>query len=363
MTYPYIPSFSESVTKNSHTVHSESIKLSMLSSQSLRKPNTVLPCSMASPSADEESVSLHKKTNQTMRKAAKKARPDMYQEVTNRIVNQLEKGVLPWRKTWSSYGLARNYVSGKTYKGINMLLMNFFSPHSIPYYLTFNQAKELGGKVKKGAKSLQVIYYNMIFKDGNGNKISREEADKMGKDATVMKFLKYYNVFNVDDVEGIDFTFEELQLLPNERIERCDKIVKGYPSPPSYVEKDKGRAYYHPTEDFVNMPPIEQHDSAAFYYTTFFHELVHSTGHANRLAREEVTNPIRFGSVPYSEEELVAELGASFLCHVAGIDNDALIENSASYIHGWLKKLKDDKQLIFKAAAAAQKAVDYITVS
>ena len=298
-----------------------------------------------------------------MRKAAKKAKPDMYQEVTNRIIDQLEKGALPWRKTWSSYGLARNYVSGKTYKGINMLLMNFFSPHSIPYYLSFKQAKELGGKVKKGAKSLQVIYYNMIFKDANGKKISREEADNLGKNAKVMKFLKYYNVFNVEDIEGIDFTFEELRLLPNERIERCEKIVQDYPSPPKYVEEDKARAFYHPVDDFVNMPSIEQHDSTEFYYSTFFHELVHSTGHSKRLAREEVVNPSRFGSIPYSEEELVAELGASFLCYIAGIDNDALIQNSVSYIQGWLKKLKDDKQLIFKAAAAAQKAVDYITCS
>ena len=135
-----------------------------------------------------------------MRKAAKKnAAPDMYQVVTNRIIEQLEKGVLPWRKTWSSYGLAKNYVSGKAYKGINMLLMNFFSPHSIPYYLTFKQAKELGGKVKKGSKAQQVIYYNMIFKDKNGNKISKEAAENR-EDVKVMKCLKYFNVFNVSDL-------------------------------------------------------------------------------------------------------------------------------------------------------------------
>lgn len=295
-----------------------------------------------------------------MKKAATKtAAPDMYQVVTNRIVEQLEKGVLPWRKTWSSYGLAKNYVSGKPYKGINMLLMNFFSPHSIPYYLTFKQAKELGGHVKKGAKAQQVIYFNVIFKDENGNKVSKEAAENR-EDVKVMKFLKYFNVFNVEDIEGIDFEFEEIRLLPNERIERCEKIVQCYPSPPEYVEKDRGRAYYQPTEDYVNMPPIEQHDSAEFYYSTFFHELVHSTGHAKRLAREEVTTPNRFGSVPYSQEELVAELGASFLCNIAAIDGDPVFQNSASYIQGWLSKLKDDKQLIFKASAEAQKAVDYI---
>lgn len=295
-----------------------------------------------------------------MRKAAKKtAAPDMYQVVTDRIIEQLEKGVMPWRKTWSSYGLAKNYVSGKAYKGINMLMMNFFSPHSIPYYLTFKQAKELGGHVKKGSKAQQVIYFNMIFKDENGNKVSKEAAENR-EDVKVMKFLKYFNVFNVEDIVGIDFEFEDLRLLPNERIERCEKIIQGFPSPPDYVEKDKGRAYYHPLEDFINMPPIEQHDSAEFYYSTYFHELIHSTGHAKRLGREEVVTPNRFGSIPYSEEELVAELGASFLRKIADIDSDPIFQNSASYINGWLSKLKDDKKLVFKASAEAQKAVDYI---
>jgi len=240
-----------------------------------------------------------------------------------------------------------------------MLLMNFFSPHSIPYYLTFKQAKELGGKVKKGSKAQQVIYYNMIFKDKNGNKISKEAAENR-EDVKVMKFLKYFNVFNVSDIEGIDFEFEELRLLPNERIERCEKLVQSYPTPPEYQEKDRAGAYYHPLEDYINMPPIEQHDSAEFYYSTFFHELIHSTGHAKRLAREEITTPNRFGSIPYSKEELVAELGASFLRTIAAIDSDPIFQNSSSYIQGWLSKLKDDKQLIFKASAEAQKAVDYI---
>lgn len=295
-----------------------------------------------------------------MKKAAKKtAAPDMYQVVTNRIIEQLEKGVLPWRKTWNSYGLAKNYVSGKAYKGINMFMMNFFSPHSIPYYLTFNQAKQLGGKVKKGSKAQRVIYYNMIFKDGDGKKLSKEAAQNRD-DVKVMKFLKYYNVFNVEDIEGIDFEFSEMKLLPNERIERCEKLVKSYPSPPDYQEKNRGGAYYQPLEDYVNMPPIEQHESAEFYYSVYFHELVHSTGHGTRLGREEIITPNRFGSVPYSEEELIAELGAAFLRNIAAIDSDPVFQNSASYIEGWLSRLKDDKQLIFKASAEAQKAVDYI---
>lgn len=308
----------------------------------------------------EEGIFLHFQTHTVMKKSAKQTgKVDLYQVVTDRVIEQLEKGVLPWRKTWSSYGLARNYVSGKPYRGINMFLMNFFPLYDIPYYLTFKQAKELGGKVRKGAKAERVMYYNMIFKDADGKKITPEAA-RGRDDVKVMKFLKYFSVFNVEDVEGVDFTFEELRLLPNERISRCESIIRGYNSPPGYQEKDKGRAYYNPVGDFVNMPPIEQHESAEFYYLTWFHELVHSTGHSTRLARPSIIEPKGFGSELYSEEELVAELGASFLSNIAGIDNDSLFQNSASYVQGWLSKLKDDKQLVFKAAADAQKAVDYI---
>lgn len=291
--------------------------------------------------------------------AAKTGKADLYQAVTDRVIEQLEKGVLPWHKTWSSFGLARNYVSGKPYKGINMFMMNFFMDHEIPYYLTFKQAKELGGKVRKGAKAEKVIYFNMIFKDKDGNKLSPDVA-RNREGVKVMKFLKYFSVFNVADVEGIDFTFDELELQPNERINRCERIVQGYPSPPTYQEKDRGRAYYHPVEDFVNMPPIEQHKSAEFYYSVWFHELIHSTGHASRIGRKGIVEPTGFGSELYSEEELVAELGASFLSNIAGIDAEPVFQNSASYIQGWLSKLKDDKQLVFKAAAEAQKAVDLI---
>ncbi|MBL7814742.1 MAG: DUF1738 domain-containing protein [Saprospiraceae bacterium] len=304
-----------------------------------------------------------------MKKAANTAAAsvDMYEVVTNRIIERLEAGELSWRKTWSSYGLARNYISKKPYKGINMLIMNFFVSHEIPYYLSYKQAQELGGQVKKGAKSERVYYFNMIFKNGNDEKISHEEAarlEKAGQPVKVMKFLKYYSVFNVADIEGIDFQFEEVKLQPHERIERCEQIITNYPTPPQYVEtaKENGAAY-SPSLDSITMPSIARFDSAEDYYATLFHESIHSTGHPKRLNREGVANFDKFGSERYSLEELVAELGASFLCGVAGIDRDPIIENAAAYIQGWLKKLKDDKQFIFKAAAEAQKAVDYITRS
>ena len=348
------------IIKISHSEIQSSATDQVLSSLSPRTPDQVFSCSTALPGAGEGSAFLHK-TNSNMRKEkSQTATPDMYQEVTNRIIERLEQGELTWRKPWSSYGLARNYVSGKVYRGINMLLMNLFSPHPIPYYLTFKQAQELGGNVKKGAKAQQVFYFNVIFKDANDQTLSREQAEALGDGVKVIKFLKYYNVFNVEDIEGVEFKIDDLRLLPHEKIERCEQVWNAYPSPPQYVEKDRAGAFYRPSEDILNMPPIEQFETAEDYYATLFHEAVHSTGHPNRLNREGVAQFDRFGSERYSLEELIAELGASFLCGLTGIDREPIVENTAAYIQGWLKKLKDDKQFIFKAAAEAQKAADYI---
>lgn len=348
------------IIKNSHSTIPFSATHQVLSSLSQRVPDQVFSCSTVTPGAGEEGLFLHKNNNKMRKEKSQSAAPDMYQMVTNRIIERLEQGELTWRKPWSSYGLARNYVSGKVYRGINMLLMNFFSPHSIPYYLTFKQAQELGGSVRKGAKSQQVFYFNVIFKDANDQTLSREQAKTLGNDVKVIKFLRYYNVFNVEDIEGVEFKIDDLRLLPHEKIERCEQVWNAYPSPPQYVEKDRARAFYRPDEDFINMPPIEQFETAENYYATLFHEAIHSTGHPNRLNREGVAQFDRFGSERYSLEELVAELGASFLCGLTGIDREPIIENTAAYIQGWLKKLKDDKQFIFKAASEAQKAVDYI---
>lgn len=347
-------------TKNSHAKVPLSATDQVLSSLSARTPDQVFSCSTASPGAGEESAFLHKINSKMRKEKSHTASPDMYEAVTNRIIERLEQGELTWRKTWSSYGLARNYVSGKAYRGINMLLMNFFSPHSIPYYLTFKQAQDLGGNIKKGAKAQQVFYFNVLFKDANDKTVTKEVAAILGDEVKVMKFLKYYNVFNVEDIEGVEFKIDDLQLLPNEKIARCEQVWNAYPSPPQYVEKDRSGAYYHPNEDFINMPPIEQFVSAEAYYATLFHESIHSTGHPHRLNREGVAQFDRFASERYSLEELIAELGSSFLCGLTGIDREPVVENTAAYIQGWLKKLKDDKQFIFKAAAEAQKAVDYI---
>lgn len=287
---------------------------------------------------------------------------DLYREVTDKIIALIETGVAPWRRTWSQYGLARNYATGHIYTGINLILMNN-TPHPIPYFLTFNQVKERGGQIRKGAKAEMVIYFNVYYKDGADQTMIKEEARRRsdaGEDIQVLKFIKYYSVFNIADIEGIDFDIPQVELKPNEKIERCESIIEQMPNRPALKNIDGNRAFYAPPLDFVNMPAIEQFETAEDYYATYFHELTHSTGHTSRLAREEIMNPQSFGSKPYSREELVAEMGASFLCSSVQIDFDNVIENNAAYLAGWLKVLQTDSKFIFKAAAEAQKAADYI---
>jgi len=289
----------------------------------------------------------------------------LYEEVSNRIVAIIEKGVLPWRKTWSTYGLARNYVSGRQYTGINYILMNN-TGHAIPYFATFNQIKELGGTIIKGAKANIVIYFKVYYKDSNDNILTPEVAKgryEKGEDIRILKLIRYYNVFNLEDIEGIeiDYTrFPEVKLSDNEKITRCEDTIRNMPNPPDLRQIDANRAFYSPAQDFINLPSIGQFETSEYYYATYFHELIHATGHASRLARNEVMDFSGFGTKPYSKEELIAEIGASFLsCHCQ-INYDSVVENNASYLAGWLKVLKEDSRFIFKVSAEAQKAIEFI---
>lgn len=289
----------------------------------------------------------------------------LYDEVTNRIIAMIEKGVAPWRKTWNTYGIARNYVSGRLYTGINYILMNN-TGHPIPYFATFNQIKELGGTIKKGTEASMVIYFKMYYKDSDDKTLTPEVAKgryKKGEEIKVLRFIRYYNVFNVGDIEGIEIDhsrFPEVKLTDNEKITRFEEIIMNMPNPPDLRQIDSNRAFYSPAQDFINMPSVGQFETSEHYYATYFHELIHATGHASRLARAEVMDFSGFGTIPYSKEELVAEMGASFLCSHTQIDYDSVVQNNASYLAGWLKVLKEDSRFIFKVSAEAQKAVEYI---
>lgn len=287
---------------------------------------------------------------------------DLYSEVTNKIIAKIEQGVAPWRKTWSQYGLARNYASNHIYTGINMILMNM-TEHPIPYFMTFNQIKQEGGKIRKGSKAEMVVYFNLYYKDEHDKTLSREQAiaaRQQGREVQVLKFIKYYHVFNIADIEGVEFDIPEVTLRDNDQIHACEQIITNMPNAPEFVCIDADQPFYSPTKDVVNMPNIKQFHSSQAYYATCFHELAHSTGHASRLNRDGITKAEQFGSKSYSQEELIAEMAASFLSASVNIDYDDITDNSAAYLAGWLKVLKADSKFIFKTAAEAQKAADYI---
>jgi len=270
----------------------------------------------------------------------------VYQVITDRIVGLLEKGTIPWRKPWAGGGSPRNLCSGKEYRGVNVFLLSA-TAFSAPWWLTFNQAKDRGGSVKKGEHGFPVIYFQMLEK---------EDASKPRGKARI-PLLRYYTVFNVGQCEGIEAP--EVKLRPDVApIEACERVVPYYPSPPHIVHGEP-RAYYQPSTDRINLPERRLFDSAEEYYCTLFHELGHSTGHDKRLGRKGITDPVMFGSHGYSKEELVAEMTAAFLCGHCGIEN-ATLDNSAAYIAGWLRKLRDDRKLVIEAAAQAQKAADLI---
>lgn len=289
----------------------------------------------------------------------KNSKDNLYQELTDKIIAELEKGNIPWKKSWTRFGLAKNWSTKKAYKGINMFILNFLNDFDIPYFLTYKQALALGGHVSKGSKALRVYYYNVLFKDSDGKKISTKEAENRD-DVTIIKYLKYYNVFNVKDIEGIEFDFREVEHRQNNEIEVCEDIYSNYPNRPILKHTEVSRAFYAPQSDSVHLPTRNSFDSSENYYCTLFHELIHSTGHISRLQRDGITNTSDFGSTSYSREELIAEIGASFLSNIAGIQDMELFQNSTAYIQGWLNQLKNDSKLIFKASAEAQKAVDYI---
>ena len=273
---------------------------------------------------------------------------NVYQIVTDRIIELLEQGTVPWHKPWSGGVGPMNMLSKRPYRGINHFLLNV-AAFASPYWLTLNQANRMGGRIKKGEKSTIVVFWKVVER-------KNEETGKTEE----RPVLRYYRVFNFEQTDGINMPDEgKPEEKPFTPIEHCESIVKAIPNPPKIQHKSQA-AWYKPKKDLVNMPKPESFESAEEYYSTLFHEAAHSTGHESRLNRLTLNEMAPFGSTNYSKEELVAELCAAMLCGETGIVNST-IDNSASYINGWLQKLKKDNKLVVTAAAQAQKAADYIT--
>lgn len=287
---------------------------------------------------------------------------DIYQQVTDRIIAQLEQGVVPWKSPYfSKVGLPRNFASGRSYQGINVFLLGSLRFTS-PYFLTFLQAKELGGNVRKGERGHLVIKY------GTYSKADDERGAEGSEDAETRRFLKGYTVFHASQIDGIQFPKEENlpELSITEKTARAREIIRAMPNAPA-IHQGCAVPCYRPATDSVHMPEPGFFESEEAYYSTLFHELAHSTGHSSRLARASLLENKGINAdgdtarKTYAEEELVAEMGASFLNAHAGLIEDE-ISNSTAYLQSWINALKskDSKGWIIRAASQAQKAANYI---
>ena len=286
-------------------------------------------------------------------------KPDVYELVTNRMIELLENGVVPWKSPClSRTGFPRNFSTSKEYRGINVFLLGSLRFTS-PYFLTFIQAKELGGHVRKGEKGFMVVKYGTFSKEVENEQTHQTEEQER-------RFLKIYTVFHASQIEGI--AFPETQPLPqlpeSEACEKARNTIANMPNPPE-IREGKAIPCYSPKDDVVWMPEKGFFHSAPSYITTLNHEIIHSTGHLKRLARKTLMDNKGFGATgearkTYAEEELIAEMGASFLNAYAGIEDK--LENSAAYLQGWIKALKsrDAKSWIIRAASQAQKAAEYV---
>jgi antirestriction protein ArdC len=277
----------------------------------------------------------------------------IYDMVTERICQILEQGEIPWRKPWvtSERQIPMNLKTRKEYRGINIFLLASCG-FSSRYWLSFKQAKDMGGTVQKGERGSIVVFWKW-------REIEKKDEETGETEIKKRPLLRYYTVFNLDQINGIDKPDEpkavNFDFCP---IQQAEQIITGMPNPPS-ITHNEDRAYYRPSQDKVNMPPENLFKISAEYFCTAFHELIHATGHESRLNRSGITDISFFGSHEYSKEELIAEFGAAFLCGAAGIENQT-VENSAAYIQSWLKKLRNNKKWLVTAAAQAQKAADYI---
>lgn len=273
----------------------------------------------------------------------------VYEMITERIIEQLEKGVIPWQKPWNgTHSGAYNRVSNKSYSLLNQLLLKHDGE-----YATFKQWSDLGGKIRKGEKSEVVTFWKIQpieEENEDGEKVIRQ-----------IPILKYFNVFHISQVDGVE-PKEQLKISDLEPIEEAEKIKTEYMNREhlKIFEKVTNDAFYLPIQDYIQVPCKEQYQDIEEFYSTLFHEMIHSTGHKNRLNRPDMQGIVRYGSEKYSKEELTAELGSAMIINILGIETEKSFKNSSGYIQDWLQVLKNDNKFIVSASSKAEKAVKYI---
>lgn len=282
---------------------------------------------------------------------------DVYARVTDRIIADLENGIRPWMKPWHAEHVAGKITrplrhNGTPYRGINILLLwgeAMAKGYTAPIWMTFKQALELDAHVRKGERGSLVVFANTVTRterDDNGDDVERE-----------IPFMKGYTVFNCEQIEGLPphyYARPENPLPPSERIESAERF---FATTGATIQYGGNMAFYAPARDVIQMPPFEAFKDKESFYSTLGHETIHWTSHKTRLDRD--FGGKRFGDTGYSREELVAELGAAFLCADFGITLETRTDH-ADYIGHWLNVLREDKRAIFSAAAHAQRAADYL---
>lgn len=284
-------------------------------------------------------------------------RQDVYSRVTDKIVADLEQGVRPWVKPWNAEHLAGRITrplrhNGTPYRGINVVMLWMAAAaqgYAGPIWMTFRQAKELGGFVRKGETGALVVY---------ANSFTATETDEDGEESErEIPYLKGYTVFNCEQIEGLPARYYARAEEPASPVARIEQADAFFAATRAEIRHGGDRAYYAIQPDYIQMPPAETFRDAESYAATLAHELTHWTRHPSRLDRD--LGRKRWGDKGYAREELVAEIGAAYLCADLGIAPEVRADHAA-YVASWLKVLKDDKRAVFQAAAHAQRAVDYL---
>ncbi|CAN5599401.1 zincin-like metallopeptidase domain-containing protein [soil metagenome] len=296
-------------------------------------------------------VNVH---NRSTPPSGARAADPVYASVTARELASLSQGLVPWRWPWQeTSGAPANALTGRPYRGVNVVLLGL-APYQDHRWLTFRQCRELGGRVRKGERSTEVVFWKSYEVP------SKEEGQDPEEKRRGVPLLRLYRVFNVGQCEGLDLPdAAPLRLARvHGRIPRAEATLRAMPDPPTIWEGERS-AWYSPKDDLVGVPGMGAFASADAFYATLFHEAGHATGHPRRLARPGICERAVYGTSDYSREELVAELASTFVCAAIGLDN-SLLENSSAYVGGWLRALGNDARAVVVAFGQAQRAAEWV---